>query len=1024
LATAFLLHSGAALAQQSSTNPPAQSNTAAATADTSTQVEEVVVTGSLIRGTPKTAALPVEVYTNAEMEKQGSPTALEFAKELTIAGPTTGEAYYFGGAPPGSVSYNLRGIGSDKTLTLLNGRRVGENASNIPFIALARTEVLKDGAAVTYGADAVGGVVNFITRSHFVGLELSGQYKWITGSDGDYGLSALGGVGEGDVNFMWSAEWQHRSRLNTLKRDFTKDSLDPTVPGYNNAPWSTLSNLAGWLPRGALPTEPGVGGGSTDNNEWGTPTGGIVSDFNPTSCAAIGGRYDNIYTCAYNYVSYYNLVEDNDIYRGFAQLNAKISDRMDAHVEASYGQVSSPQIFGSPAQPVIRGPAMATGATYQFYIPTTNPFANAFAIAHGLDPDVVQGFTPVTYRAFAHGGNPFLGAGNGFGTPSRYESQVFRVSGDLKGQLGDFFDFFKDVGYDAALTYNHGQSYNDSPDILGFRLQEALNGFGGPNCHVADLDASRFGTQNPGAAGVGDCHWWNPFASNFAQQPNLHLDNPQHVSGTENSRELSQWLFDPRASRSSNQDLTFDAAVNGTAGFKLPGGDLGWALGFQARRLETSQFVGSDFYNGNTPCDWPAGTTSTNGANTPPLGDNPLPTSDPNFRGCTPDEPGPFVFFGTNPPDHLTQNQYSYFGELNIPVFESLNFQLAARHEEFSHNLKTTVYKVAGKWHVWGPLSLRGSYGTNYIAPPLGIIPGEVNNGVRSYTVAKGNWLGSQTVTQSSLKPETAKAWNVGAIWDSQGFLPDHHVQLIVDYFNIETQDEIGTIADLNQIARLVFCGGAANDGTIETCDPAVQPLLNRVTFNGAGCSIGLHADQGFSSIQTEIGNGPGQTTNGIDVQATYIMSAGPGDLTLGLTATDVLELKTGPTSLDGVVVSTGDDRLGTLNFATVASAAPRVRANFSANYALDRHNFRLGVNYVSPVKDERPGTQYGENGQTWITVDFTYRFQMRKDLAFTGTIGNLFDRDPPPANEELGYDPRLGNPLGRTFELAVKKTF
>src|SRR5690348_1784002 len=114
------------------------------------QVDEVVVTGSLIRGTALDTALPVEVHSTEEPEKQGSPTGLEFAKTLTIAGPTTGEAYYFGGVAPGVVAYNLRGIGADKTLVLLNGHRVSQNASNIPYAALARTEILKDGAAVTY----------------------------------------------------------------------------------------------------------------------------------------------------------------------------------------------------------------------------------------------------------------------------------------------------------------------------------------------------------------------------------------------------------------------------------------------------------------------------------------------------------------------------------------------------------------------------------------------------------------------------------------------------------------------------------------------------------------------------------------------------------------------------------------------------------------------------------------------------------------------------------------------------------
>jgi iron complex outermembrane recepter protein len=211
--------------------------------------------------------------------------------------------------------------------------------------------------------------------------------------------------------------------------------------------------------------------------------------------------------------------------------------------------------------------------------------------------------------------------------------------------------------------------------------------------------------------------------------------------------------------------------------------------------------------------------------------------------------------------------------------------------------------------------------------------------------------------------------------------------------------------------------------GTITTCDPAAQPLLNRVTFN-AGCTVGMSGIGTFSSVSTRFGNGPGQTTNGFDLQAAYDLPFGPGNLTLNLNATLVTELKTGPTQLDGVVISAGDDRLGNLNFATFAQAAPEWRANFSANYQLDRQNFRLGVNFISAVTDERPGTQYGEDGEKWITADFTYRYAFDAGLAATGAIGNLFDRDPPPAQEEFGYDPWMANALGRTVEVGVRKAF
>ena len=199
--------------------------------------ERVVVTGSLIRGTPENASLPVEIFTAEDLEESGAPTALEFVKQLSISGPTQGEANFTAGAGlTNRVQVNLRGLGVDKTLTLLNGRRVSDNTSNIPAAAIGRIEILKDGAAVTYGADATGGVINYITRKSFNGLEVKGQYKYIADSDGDYGLSVLGGFGEGEANFLWSAEWEHRSRLETEERSFSSLPYD-----INPSSWTTSS---------------------------------------------------------------------------------------------------------------------------------------------------------------------------------------------------------------------------------------------------------------------------------------------------------------------------------------------------------------------------------------------------------------------------------------------------------------------------------------------------------------------------------------------------------------------------------------------------------------------------------------------------------------------------------------------------------------------------------------------------------------------------------------------------------------
>jgi iron complex outermembrane recepter protein len=1002
------------------------------------EIEEVVVTGSLIRGTPVDAALPVEVYTQADLQLSGSPTALEFAKSLSVSGPTTGESYYFSGAAlTGSVSYNLRGIGADKTLSLFNGRRVTQNTSVIPSIALARTEILKDGAAVTYGADATGGVVNFIARDSFEGVEVQSSYKAIDGSNGDYNLGIIGGFSGDNTDVIWAAQWDHRSRLDATDRRFT--DLPYSV---NPAPWSTLTNLAGWLPRGALPaTQTYNPASSTGNGDWGAPVSGIVSDFTQQSCEAVGGTFVNSFTCAYNYIPYYNVVSDNDIYRLYGQVKTSVTDSMDFYVRAAYSMVDTPYQYGSPSQPVIRGPAIHGGATYQIYVPKDNPFVADFARRTGFANNpafaATQGFTPVTYRAFAHGGLDLFAENGKHSTPSKIRNKFTHITSGFEGE------FSNDISYDIAVTYNQSNLYADSPDMMLYRMQEALNGFGGPNCNVPDLNPNRFGTQNPSMAGSAGCMWYNPFASNFKGQPVLGLTNPSYVPGAENPDELVEWMFNRRASESVNWNLTGDAVFSGATPLELPGGNVGWALGAQWRKTENRETVSDPLFNGSQPCQWPEQYNQV-----------PRNPADPLYNGCTEDRPGPFQFFGTNPPDATYQDQTSFFGELSLPVLDSLYLSAAVRYEEFSGGLDATVYKVSGKWDATDNLSFRGSYGTNYQAPGAGIVPGNVNNGVNSYTIAAGNWRGAQTVTRSGIQPEEATVWSSGAIWQSEGFTAGSRFRFIVDYFNIETENELGLLASANQIASAVFSIPPSGSGSVPTNGTALancsHPLAGRVSFNGS-CVQGVTTANDFASIRTEFGNGPGQITAGYDIQTSYSFPAFQGDLSFSATATKIQKFRFTETVLDGFVIDPGADRLGFLNFATIANAVSEWRGNFSANYAQGNHNFRLMALYIGGVKDDRfynddgtlvgaarltpngrqPGTTqpfgptlYGVDGKDWISLDFHYTVDLPWQTTLSASVANIADRMPPESRQEMGYDPRIGNPLGRTFELGLRKMF
>ena len=179
-----------------------------------------------------------------------------------------------------------------------------------------------------------------------------------------------------------------------------------------------------------------------------------------------------------------------------------------------------------------------------------------------------------------------------------------------------------------------------------------------------------------------------------------------------------------------------------------------------------------------------------------------------------------------------------------------------------------------------------------------------------------------------------------------------------------------------------------------------------------------------FAGAQTEFGNGPGVSTNGIDIQTDYSMPLGEATFTIGLTGTQILKLEDSAVTLDGFQIAAGENRRGELNFLGAALASPEWRVNGFASYRRDRHTLRLQANYNSAVWDERTGIQYGENGEDPVTFDITYLFDITDTFRVSATVVNLTDRDPPKHQIETGYDARLGSPLGRTFEIGLKKTF
>ena len=209
------------------------------------RLQRVEITGSAIKRIADQGALPVQVLTRGDIVKAGATTAAELLSTVSALSNnlTDGVSIGTGGYRDqmGFNSANLRGLGTSSTLVLLNGRRMANFASpgddngvdlnNIPAAAIERVEVLLDGASAIYGTDAIGGVVNFITRKDYQGLQLD-VYAGKTGEGGASKRTASIAGGHGDLardgfNVMGVLDIQKTGALRTSQRDFISDLRIP-----------------------------------------------------------------------------------------------------------------------------------------------------------------------------------------------------------------------------------------------------------------------------------------------------------------------------------------------------------------------------------------------------------------------------------------------------------------------------------------------------------------------------------------------------------------------------------------------------------------------------------------------------------------------------------------------------------------------------------------------------------------------------------------------------------------------------
>ena len=226
------------------------------------KLDKIQVTGSRISRVDVEGVAPVTIITREDINKSGATSVSDVLRSLTENGGSTYNESFTNSFAPGSSFVSLRGLGSSRTLILLNGRRVanygfaqnvnetGVDLNSIPLGAVERIEVLKDGASAIYGSDAIAGVVNVILKDNFDGAAVSSTLGMTTERDGKEGkLNVVVGKDFNDSNAMLSFDYFKRGAIKHTDRELTKSANQERNGGYNftssRSPYPTIVKDSG-----------------------------------------------------------------------------------------------------------------------------------------------------------------------------------------------------------------------------------------------------------------------------------------------------------------------------------------------------------------------------------------------------------------------------------------------------------------------------------------------------------------------------------------------------------------------------------------------------------------------------------------------------------------------------------------------------------------------------------------------------------------------------------------------------------
>ena len=442
-----------------------QTSAASATEGDANQGATVVVTGTLFRDSNATSISPVTVLNSATLERANITTAQDAIRSVSADSAGSISTGFRNGFSAGGAAVSLRGLGVSSTVVLIDGLRSanfplnddGHNAyvdlNSIPFSVVDRIEVLKDGASSTYGADAIGGVVNLISRKNVQGIEGSVQGGTTEHADGSHYRATLtagyGDYREQGFNFYLNGEYTYDGYITNNARGYPFNTLDLRASGLTdrnrNDDSLTTPNPQAVVTRVTQsdlnnPLAGQVGAPLTNQYQLLNPSSCPYGTFTVTTGSARGTG------CAHNIPDEYSIIQPRQQrYSTTGRLTVRLSDNLEAFASGSYSH-SEVSIMGAPSgirqtQPFGGSAALASsspGIVLPVYVCSTGVNCST-AADRRLNPN--------NPYAAAYANNPSQGAariyylfGDILAGSDRYVD-VFRTTAGISGDLGNGFKF-------------------------------------------------------------------------------------------------------------------------------------------------------------------------------------------------------------------------------------------------------------------------------------------------------------------------------------------------------------------------------------------------------------------------------------------------------------------------------------------------------------------------------------------------------------------------------------------------------